>query len=265
MGITLINNKINMQYFLYEIVHHCNLNCKGCDHCAPIAEEEFVNLKQFENDLKKIKKTFNSINAFSIMGGEPLLHPQLIEIIKISRKILKKTVILIYTNGINLENQPEKFWEICKKNKIEIILTKYKINLNIENIFKLAEKNNVKIFIEKNKEKEFFHKIKFNLDASENEYNSYKDCYQGHVCHQLENGILYKCPIVPAARHFNKFFNKDMIISENDGLNLNKKLKKEDIIKYFENPIPFCKYCNIDDREENKDWGISKKDITEWT
>ena len=118
MGIALINNKINMQYFLYEIVHHCNLNCKGCDHCAPIAEEEFVNLKQFENDLKKIKKTFNSINAFSIMGGEPLLHPQLIEIIKISRKILKKTVILIYTNGINLENQPEKFWEICKKNKI---------------------------------------------------------------------------------------------------------------------------------------------------
>ncbi|MBQ8887474.1 MAG: 4Fe-4S cluster-binding domain-containing protein [Candidatus Gastranaerophilales bacterium] len=86
MGIELINNKLHLQYFLYEIVHHCNLNCKGCDHCAPIAEEEYVELKQYKNDLKH----FNEINAFAIMGGEPLLHPYINEIVKISRKILKK-------------------------------------------------------------------------------------------------------------------------------------------------------------------------------
>ena len=85
------------------------------------------------------------------------------------------------------------------------------------------------------------------------------------MCHQLENGILYKCPIVPASRHFNKFFGTNIVVSEQDGVNLNKRLKKEEIIEYFEKPIPFCKYCNMGEREENKEWGISKKDITEWT
>ena len=265
MGIEIINKNPSLHYFLYEIVHHCNLNCKGCDHCAPIAEEEYVDLKQYKNDLKAIKKTFYNINIFAIMGGEPLLHPQLIEIVKLSRKILKNTIILIYTNGINLEKLPEEFWELCQKENIEIILTKYKIKLNLKNIYKLVKKYNVKFFIEKNKEKNFFHKIKFNFEGTEDAYRSHKNCFQGQVCHQVENGILYKCPIVPAARHFNKFFNENLPITEKDGLILNKRLKKEDIIEYFDNPIPFCRYCNMEDREENKIWELSKKEITEWT
>lgn len=56
MAIEQIKNKLKLQYFLYEIVHNCNLNCKGCDHCSPIADEEYVNLKQFKEDLKKLKK-----------------------------------------------------------------------------------------------------------------------------------------------------------------------------------------------------------------
>lgn len=258
-------NKLKLQYFLYEIVHHCNLNCKGCDHCSPIADEEYVNLKQFKEDLKKLKKYFNIINAFAIMGGEPLLHPNIIEIIKISRKILNKTYIIVFTNGIDLEKQPEDFWKICKKEKIAIVITKYKINIDLKQIFEKAKNYGVEIHIEKNREKEHFHKIKFNLQGTENEQETHKNCFHGQVCHQLENGVLYKCPIVPASRHFNNFYKTNMIVDEKDGLNLNSKLNKEDIIEYFENPIPFCKYCNMEDREENKDWGISKKDIVEWT
>ncbi|MBQ8887473.1 MAG: hypothetical protein IJY61_07230 [Candidatus Gastranaerophilales bacterium] len=76
---------------------------------------------------------------------------------------------------------------------------------------------------------------------------------------------MYKCPLVPASRHFNKYFNKNLIITTRDGLDLSKKLKHEEIVEYFEKPILFCKYCNMEDREENKKWGISKKEITEWT
>lgn len=265
MGIEVIKNKLHLHYFLYEIVHHCNLNCKGCDHCAPIAEEEYVELKQYKNDLKQLKKHFDVVNSFAIMGGEPLLHPNLQEIMKISRKILKNTYITICTNGIELEKQNEKFWTTCKKEKIIIIITKYKININLKQIYETAKKYGVEIFIEKNKEKEFFHKIKFNLDGTENKEEVYKNCFHGKICHQIENGILYKCPLVCASKHFNKYFNKDIRIEETDGLNLYKKLKKEDIREYFEKPIPFCKYCNMEEREENKEWGISKKEITEWT
>ena len=56
MQVVVENNKINLKSFLYEIVHHCNLNCNYCDHCAPIAEPEFVDINTYKNDLKHLKK-----------------------------------------------------------------------------------------------------------------------------------------------------------------------------------------------------------------
>lgn len=265
MTVKLVNNKLQINYFLYEIVHHCNLKCRGCDHCSPIANEEYVELKTYKKDIEKMKKIFHQINSFAIMGGEPLLHQKIVDIMKMSRKILKETNIFIYTNGINLLNQSPIFWETCKKYKIFIVITKYKINIDHKKIFKIAKEYNVNIFFEGNREKKYFSKIKFNLDGNENIISSHNDCYQGKVCHQLENGILYKCTIIPASRHFNSYFNKNMIVSKEDGLNIHKRLKKEEIIEYFEKPVPFCKYCDMSEREENKEWGLSKKEITEWT
>lgn len=265
MAVRLADNKLQIDYFLYEITHHCNLKCRGCDHCAPIAQEEYVDLKTYKKDIEKMKKIFHQIKSFAIMGGEPLLHPKISEILKTSRNALKETNIFIYTNGINLLNEPEFFWKTCKKYNICIIVTKYKLNINYAQILKIANAFGVGIFWEGNREKKHFHKIKFNLAGNEDITISHAGCYHAKVCHQLENGVLYKCPIIPASRHFNNFFNKNMIISKEDGLDIHKKLKKEEIVEYFEKPVPFCRYCNMSEREEDKEWDISKKEITEWT
>ena len=62
-NIKLIDNKLSMNFFLYEIVHHCNLNCKGCDHCAPLAEKEFVSIETYRNDLIQLSKVFDEIRC----------------------------------------------------------------------------------------------------------------------------------------------------------------------------------------------------------
>ena len=51
------------------------------------------------------------------MGGEPLLHPKLTEIIDATRKILPSTRILLFTNGILIDKLNPNVWEILKKNK----------------------------------------------------------------------------------------------------------------------------------------------------
>lgn len=265
MAVRLADNKLQIDYFLYEIVHHCNLNCKGCDHCAPIAKEEYVDIKTFKKDIEKMKKIFHQINLFSIMGGEPLLHPKITDIIKIARKALKNTYISIFTNAIELEKQPPLFWETCRKYKIFIVVTKYKLNIDYAQIIKMSKAFHVAVFWESNREKEYFHEIKFNEKGNEDISKSDSNCFHKTFCYQLENGVLYKCPIIPASRHFNLFFDKNLTVSKKDGLNIHKRLKKEKIIEYFEKPVPFCRYCNMSEREEDKEWGISKKEITEWT
>ncbi len=267
MQVEYKDKKLSIRYFLYEIVHHCNLNCKSCDHCSPLAKEEFVDIKLYEKDIKQMKKLFNNIRLIGIMGGEPLLHPQITKILAITRKnVYKNTNIQLWTNGIFLDRMNSEFWKSMSKNRIEIILTRYNINLNYQRIYELIRTHKIMFYFERPleiKEKKFL-KAKYDLTGSQDVKISDEKCYHGHVCTTLENGRLYKCPICPAARHFNEYFKTDMEISENDSINI-YKCKKEDVVKYFENPIPFCRYCNVLGREENQEWGISKRDISEWT
>lgn len=273
MSVTLENNKLKISYFLYEIVHHCNLNCKSCDHCAPIAKPEFEDINVFIKDLKRMTQLFDEINTFAIMGGEPLLHPNINDFIVNSAKIFLNTYIQLWTNGILLTEMDEKFWETLSKHKIILIITKYGIELDIERIRFLCKKYNINyVFSENSNIKEkFFCKSTYKISGDVKITNTHKQCYQGLYCHQLENGKLYKCTIAPAARHFNNFFNTDMKLLPQDAINIHKvkgffkSTKKKNIAKYFSELIPFCRYCDIENREYNLKWEISKKEISEWT
>ena len=58
----------------YHLVNHCNLNCKGCDHFAPLAKKWHQPLDDFIKMMKTIKDTVgNHIKEIELYGGESLL------------------------------------------------------------------------------------------------------------------------------------------------------------------------------------------------
>ena len=92
-----------LSYFVLNILDHCNLRCKGCDHFAAIAEERFVPLDDIKKDLAQMSKILNGdVSSIGVMGGEPLLHPQLKEILINTRWFFPKTIIQLVTNGLLL-------------------------------------------------------------------------------------------------------------------------------------------------------------------
>ena len=64
-----------------HIVDHCNLNCKGCAHFSNICNNNMLDIDKYSKDLDKISRHFN-VYYFRLLGGEPLLHPKLKEIVK---------------------------------------------------------------------------------------------------------------------------------------------------------------------------------------
>jgi len=105
-----------LSYFILNIVDHCNLRCKGCDHFASIAEERFVSLEHIKRDLARMSILLNgNVKRIGVMGGEPLLHPELKQILISARVYFPDTLIQLVTNGLLLLRQDEEFWQICRE------------------------------------------------------------------------------------------------------------------------------------------------------
>jgi MoaA/NifB/PqqE/SkfB family radical SAM enzyme len=82
-----------------HLADHCNLVCKGCSHFSSlITQKHFTNLAIFKRDFLQMKTLFNDLYEIRLMGGEPLLHPSIIDFIEFSRKTFPLAKISIYTN-----------------------------------------------------------------------------------------------------------------------------------------------------------------------
>lgn len=253
-------------HFEFHIVEHCNLKCRGCTHFAPLAEEEFLSLEEFESDIRKLSMLTGGVARFiNLLGGEPLLHSQIEEFGVIARKYFPDTTIRIVTNGILLPNMSDSFWEKCSKHNISIGVTRYPIKLNYGEIEKkIAERGVDFVSFSGNDMRCEMWKLSIDLDGSQRPVDNFMKCPRANACVFCSHGKIYTCATMANIDHFNKFFDKKIKLSEFDYVNIYKVEKIEEVFEYLSNPTPFCRYCNISKREYGNRWINSKQEIEEW-
>ena len=232
--------KPDLGYFLINVVDHCNLNCKYCDHFASLAEERFADF----NILKKEEK-----------------------ILQMTRQVLPQTDLAIYTNGILLAEKDEKFWQCCHDNKIRIAISRFPIKLDLKTIFYKAKKYEVIVHFYDGTLTEFkkMYKMKIDIEGKQDAKEMSNVCWQNGVCCFLENGKFYKCTTAGHIHRFSKFFNLDIYPSEEDYIDIYKIKSGNEIIDFFKKVTPICKYCDMKHQTTELDFEISKKEITEWS
>ncbi|MDR0464989.1 MAG: hypothetical protein LBG94_07745 [Treponema sp.] len=251
--------------FEVSVCDHCNLNCVCCEHFSPIADEKYLNVEKYEKDCSRISEfTGGEINWLHLMGGEPLLHPRLNDIMKISRKYFSKGYIELVSNGILLLKQDELFWNICRNNNIVVAVTQYPIKLDLKSIEQKAKETGVNFryyFIGH----KTMHKKPLDINGKQNIGENLKLCHMFNTCVQLIDGKLYTCIEMAYINYFNKYFNKNLIVEENDIIDIYKIKTKEEMFEKLAKPVSFCKYCNIIETNFGIKWKVSKKEISEWT
>jgi len=264
-SINKLKQKNKVELLEFHIVEHCNLNCKSCVHFTPLAEEEFLDIEIFANDIKQLAQiTKSEVKNINIFGGEPLLHKDLLQFLNVARLYFPNTKIKLITNGILLLNQNEEFWNNCRNNDIIISMTKYPLNLDYDAIQDKANLLNVKIeFFSADKKNSQWH-FPLDLKGKQNKYMNFINCQEANHCTNVYKGKLYVCPIASNMRHFNKFFSKNIPITEKDYLDIYKIKSANEITKFCSKPTPICSYCKIKERTFDNDWSISKKNIEEW-
>ena len=253
--------------FEVALAEHCNLNCKGCDHFSPLAEKEFPDTDKLLNDFRRLSELFgDKVEQIHLLGGEPLLNPDLIWILKETRKIFPKTQLDITTNGLLLLKQSDVFWQTCHESGIIIRPTKYPITFDYEEAERIALKWDVAYYYFNNPKEEIktLNKSIFDMEGKQNPKRSFLLCYRANHCIQLSKGKLYTCTIAPNIHHLNKYFHLNFSVSDNDGIDIYKAKNADEILKFLAEAIPFCKYCQADKMVKGIPWATSLKSKDEW-
>jgi organic radical activating enzyme len=272
-----------LEHIEIGIAEHCNLNCTGCDHFSPIAAEEYPDIHSFERDMERLAfLTHAKIKEITIIGGEPLLNKDAADFFYAVRKWFpcvprefipftypkKGTRIVLYTNGILLPRQTDAFWKSCKDNSVVIKITKYPIKIDMETIEKKCQEYGIILTAppqikEKDRDAGMYQLI-VSPDGKGNVKANWKYCIHNYWP-QLRNGKIYPCTTYACMYHFFRFFGIDDPVCDNDTIDIYKAKNLREIMHFLAKPIPGCKYCDIGAYTYGHKWGISKKDIGEWT
>lgn len=252
--------------FEVHITEHCNLNCKYCNHFSPIAKEEYLSLEEYKGDLKRLTILFGgSMQQIKLLGGEPLLHPQIIEFVTATRKYFPDGEIKILTNGTLLPKMNDEFWRVCHETGTIVYYTKYPIKLDIDRICQQASKYNVplEIFNMEENIKTLIHEP-IDLDGKQNAVKNFYDCYRSNYCITLKHGKIYTCHRAAHMHLFNEYFGENIPLDERNGINIYKAQTGQEILEYLTKPIPMCAYCDRVNITTNHKWEISKKEKSEF-
>lgn len=268
-----------IKYFEIHLTDHCNLNCYSCNHFSPLAKKTFLDIEEFKKDFKRMSElTAGHVDIISLMGGEPLLHPQINEFIQSARNYFPNSNIQVVTNAILLNNMDNNFWEVCSKNKIWLSCTEYPIKINWDEIREKAKKFNVTIYFLSNnganeiqtytpcnKDNKTSWYYPLDIEGKQNIEENFLNCKEANSCIHLRHGKLYTCCVAPNICHFNEHFNKNIPLNENDGIDIHKAKNLREVLDFLAKPINFCKYCNVKKRKLDLPWQRSQKSIKEYT
>jgi len=252
-----------------HLVDHCNLNCRGCDNFSPLAPKVFAELATVENDLKRISGLSGGgrVGEIQLLGGEPLLHQNVVDFLALARKHFPQTPVKLISNGILLPRQKDDFWASCRLNDIEIIVTKYPVNINHESLKQLAESKHVKFsfYGSTGDVLKSMQCMPLDLSGKQNVKDSFLRCSAANRCIVLDNGKIYTCTTIPYIKYFNLSFGKNIKVAEQDYLDIYKVGSFDEILSFLCTPPPFCRYCNQKGMIWNIDFEVSKKNMEEWT
>lgn len=242
----MASDRIKYDEIKYDIIEHCNLNCRNCSHFSQFKDNKERSVQYIEEDVKLLVERMD-IDEFHIFGGEPLLHSDITGVVLTLRKVLGPEVeIRLLTNGLKILSMPDSFWLAVKITNTVIELTEYVLKVDYAMIEEAIRSREIPLIVRVTTEFYNFMDPTGKQDAEE----SFRQC---SVCKHTyyEDGNIFLCAYVKSVPFANKHFGYNI---EYDYVPITASNEK--ILNYLKHPCSTCRFCKASRQPEA--WKIEK-------
>lgn len=227
-----------LPYIEFHVADHCNLRCKGCVHFSPLVRgEKFADYEKVRRDFRNLKRIVSHIETIHILGGEPLLNPDLYRYIEMVKEFYPYTELSIVTNGMLVRSMPSKLIRSIQQNNVGISISLYPpLYSHMDKIIRYLSENNIK-YVYSDPIQQFCYA--FNKTGGMSNGVMYQNC----TCPNLYEGKLYICPLIAYAKYFNEAFG-DQISLKEGGIDLSdNSLTYERLKNELRQLVSCCDNC----------------------
>lgn len=225
-----------LPYLETHLSDACNLNCKGCSHFSPLCRNaSFPDKASLLADLKQLTQLFGGIGHLRLLGGEPLLNPELITILGEIRDALPTTRLTLVTNGLLLKQWGFPLMQKLKETNTALCITGYPINqkIGLRAVAAYRANGNLAMLTPNT--------AYFRLFIRDFGKNGWENCELRH-CILLREGHLYRCSISAMIFAYNRAFNQTY--PEEVGVNLDSVPDGHAVLALLNRPGKMCRYCS---------------------
>lgn len=236
----------------FAITTRCTLRCQDCSVMIPrFADTQTAHIEttfaQFKQNLDALLAAVEHIRSLLILGGEPLLHKELPEIVAYAASQEKIGLVDIVTNCTILPS-PELINAVREyRHKTFFGLSNYTKNQDIvsllkrEEIINVLKKNDIKHSLDTGNGKWFRYTLE-KCDCTQDQLKSIFTNCQWHHCLYVLGDILAICPRSLVGHTLGAF-----TLNDADMICLTQRAReriREKLLTFFEkNFLDACRYC----------------------
>lgn len=242
----------DLDYIECQIVDFCNLNCLSCLHYSPLVKKrEFPDKDRVLKGFVLLKKYYQNVMNIRIMGGEPLLNPDLAWYCNELRQLFPDSNIAVVTNGLLLQQLSADILEVFRNNRIIIDISYYPVLASqIDDIHHMLEQQGIEHKI--SKLITYFRKIG-DFQSNGNDPKYIHDNCPSRYSTCLKYSMISSCFLPFVTEYLNEYYA--LQLPENEGIDLEREsLITREINSFLDSELQRCAYCTNKWKGEKNNW-----------
>jgi organic radical activating enzyme len=245
-----VDGRVRVEAFELHVVEHCNLRCTACCNMSPYLDEKTLSVAEIEAMCRTMAAHLE-VDVFKIMGGEPLLHPDIAGVLRAIRGTGISKKIRLFTNGLLLHSMGDEFWAALDELTISNYSSAPVKGAMLEEIHARARAHDVVLNVKPVGEfSEVMRGERADDPAEVREV--YDNCWLRHRCMVVRNEKFYMCTRAAYADEYHARImhaahpeDREAAVA-GDGVPLNTPDLGAAILAYLNRhePLVSCRFCH---------------------